>query len=413
MARAMTGTTATQSRMIGEREFVALMAMLQALQALAIDAMLPALGVMARDLGVADSNQRQLVIGAFLLGSGAGSLFPGTLSDRFGRKPVLLACIGSYFLLSLACAFTTSLEMLVALRFFQAAFCSGMMVIPSAIIRDSHEGDRMARMQSLIGVVFMIVPMLAPFLGQAVLLFASWRWIFGVLAAFSAMLMIWSALRLPETMKREHRQAIAPKTIAVNMGRVFVTRSAIGYILATACTSSVLFGFINSAQQLIAERFGAHGAFGFVFGGIAMAMAVANFGNSRIVMKFGSQRVSHTALFIYLALGAAQLFFAWGGQEKLWQFMPLMMATFAVMGFMTANFTAIAIQPFARTAGAAASVHAFLRMVIGALLGAAIGQVYDGTARPLAAAMLLAGFCVLGLVLFSERGRLFSRSGRD
>jgi DHA1 family bicyclomycin/chloramphenicol resistance-like MFS transporter len=399
--------------MIGEREFVAMMGMLQALQALAIDSMLPALGVMARDLSVADSNQRQLVVGAFLLGSGAGSLLPGTLSDRFGRKPVLLACIGSYLLLSLACAFAANLEMLVGLRFFQAVFCSGMVVIPAAIIRDSHEGNRMARMQSLIGVVFMIVPMLAPLLGQLVLIFAGWRWIFGVLAAFSAMLMTWSALRLPETMRPEHRQPIMPKAILANMGRVFVTRPAIGYILATACTSAVLFGFINSAQQLIAEHFGAHGAFGFVFGGIALAMAVANFGNSRIVLKFGARRVSHAALFIYILLGATQLFFAWDGQEKLWQFMPLMMATFAVMGFMTANFTAIAIQPFARTAGAAASVHVFLRMLIGAALGAAIGQLYDGTAKPLAGAMLLAGFCVLALVLFSERARLFGRSGGE
>ena len=193
------------------------------------------------------------------------------------------------------------------------------------------------------------------------------------------------------------------------MGRVFVTRAAIGYILATACTTAVLFGFITSAQQLIGEHFGAQDAFGLVFGGIAISMAISNFGNARIVMRFGARRVSHAALFVYLALGATQLVFAWDGEESLWQFMPLMMATFAIMGFMTANFTAVAIQPFVRTAGAAASVHAFLRLLIGSVLGSAIGQAYDGAARPLAGAMLLAGFCVLALVLFSERGRLFGR----
>ena len=411
MARGMADTAAATPRAIGEREFVALMAMLQALHALAIDAMLPALGVMAHDLGVADSNRRQLVVGAFLVGAGLGSLLPGALSDRFGRKPVLLVCIASYFVLSLACAFATTLPMLVALRFLQALFCAGMLVIPSAIIRDRHEGDRMARMQSLIGMVFMVVPVMAPLLGQAVLLVASWRWIFGVLAVFSALVMVWCALRLPETMPPEYRQPIAPRAIAANMGRVFITRGAIGYILATACTTAVLFGFITSAQQLIGEHFGAYDAFGLVFGGIAISMALANFGNARIVMHFGARRVSHAALFVYLALGAAQLAFAWDGEESLWQFMPLMMATFAIMGFMTANFTAIAIQPFVRTAGAAASVHSFLRLLIGSVLGSAIGQAFDGTARPLAGAMLLAGFCVLALVLFSERGRLFGRSG--
>ena len=397
------------SRSIGEREFIAMMAMLQALHALAIDAMLPALGVMAQDLGVAGSNQRQLVIGAFLFGAGLGSLVPGALSDRFGRKPVLLACIASYFVLSLACAFATTLPMLVVLRFFQALFCAGILVIPSAIIRDRHEGDRMARMQSLIGMVFMVVPILAPLLGQAVLMVASWRWVFGVLAVFSGLVTVWCALRLPETIAPANRQPIAPRTIAANMGRVFVTRAAIGYILATACTTAVLFGFITSAQQLIGEHFGARDAFGLVFGGIAISMAFSNFGNARIVMRFGARRVSHAALFVYLALGATQLLFAWDGEESLWQFMPLMMATFAIMGFMTANFTALAIQPFARTAGAASSVHAFLRLTIGALLGSAIGQAFDGTARPLAGAMLLAGLCVLALVLFSERGRLFGR----
>ena len=191
------------------------MAMLQALQALAIDSMLPALGVMAQDLGVAGSNQRQLVIGAFLVGSGLGSLLPGALSDRFGRKPVLLVCLVSYFVMAIACAFATSLPMLVGLRFCQALFCSGMVVIPSAIIRDRHEGDRMARMQSLIGMVFMVVPVLAPLLGQAILLFASWRWIFGVLAVFSAVVTAWCALRLPETCRantasRSHPQPSPP-----------------------------------------------------------------------------------------------------------------------------------------------------------------------------------------------------------
>ncbi len=411
MARTMSATFAHQSRPMGEREFVAMMAMLQALQALALDSMLPALGIMAQDLGVADSNQRQLVIGAFLVGSGLGALLPGAISDRFGRKPVLLVCLGAYFVMALACAFATSLEMLVALRFIQALFCSGMVVIPGAIIRDRHEGNLMARMQSLIGMVFMVVPIAAPMVGQLVLLVASWRWIFGVLATFSALVGLWCALRLPETMAPENRQQIAPKAIAANMARVLVTREAIGYIFATACTTAVLFGFINSAQQLIGERFGAQSYFGLVFGGIAISMAVSNLGNARIVMRFGVKRVSHTALFVYLALGAAQVYFAMRGGETLWQFMPLMMATFAIMSFMTANFTAVAIQPFARMAGAAASVHAFLRMLIGAVLGASIGQAYDGTARPIAAAMLLAGLCVLGLVLFSERWRLFGRSG--
>ena len=396
---------------IGEREFVWMIALVQSLQALAIDAMLPALGIIALDFGLADPNRRQLVIAVFLLGSGLGSLIPGSLADRYGRKPVLLACIASYIVLAIACALVTDFETLIALRFLQAIGCSGMMVVPGAIIRDRFSGDHMARMLSLVGVVFMIVPVLAPLFGQAVLLFAGWRWIFGLLAGMAAAMMAWCWLRLPETMHAEFRQPILPRAIAANMARVLVTRESIGYILCTSCTSAILFGFLNTSQQLIAEHFRAGNAFALVFGTIVAAMALANFFNARIVMRYGARRVSHVALFVYLALGAAQVIIAAMPGQALWQFIVLMAGTFALMGFLSANFNAIALQPFARTAGAAASVQTFLRMMLGAIFGALIGQAYDGTALPLALAMLIAGLASLALVLFSERGRLFRRAG--
>jgi MFS transporter, DHA1 family, multidrug resistance protein len=170
---------------MGEREFVTLMALLQALQALAIDAMLPALGVMAEDYGVADSNRRQLVIGIFLIGSGLGSLLPGAFADRFGRRPVLFVCVGGYVVFSLAAALAPTFDMLLAMRLCAGLLSSGMIVLSATIIRDRFSGDKMARTQSLVGVVFMIVPMAAPALGQAVLLVADWRWVFGIMAGMN------------------------------------------------------------------------------------------------------------------------------------------------------------------------------------------------------------------------------------
>lgn len=393
---------------MGEREFVALMALLQALQALAIDSMLPSLGVMSRELGVIDANERQLVVGIFLFCAGLGSLFPGALADRFGRRRVALACVGGYVLFSLASALAPTFTLLLVMRGCAGALSSGMIVMSATIIRDRFSGDKMARMQSLVSMVFMIVPMMAPSLGQAVLLFAGWRWIFGIMAGLGGLVWLWTFFRLPETLHPEFRQKINVGAIAANMWCALTTRAAFGYVFGMALIQGALFGYINSSQQLVAEHFGAGEAFPLIFGGMALCMAGANLTNSRIVERFGARRVSHSAVLAYIVLGAVQLFFALG-HETIWQFAPVMTLNLCLMGFIGANFGSIALQPFARIAGAAASLQTFLRVALGAAIGAGIGQAYDGTARPLALALLVAGVSALLLVLHSENGRLFRR----
>lgn len=392
-----------------EGELVALLAFTQALQALAIDAMLPAIGTMARDLHASDPNQRQLIVGVFLIGCGVGALLPGTLADRFGRRPVLLFSLACFIVMALACAVVTEFNTLLVLRFLQAVGSGGLAVLPAAIIRDRFEGDRMARLQSLIGVIFMIVPMIAPTLGQVVLTFAGWRWIFGATAILGAGVGAWIYFRLPETQHPEFRQKIDVATIGRNMGTTLTTRASIGYVIGSSLILGAMWGYLQCSQQLIGEHFGAGENFPLIFGGMAMFMAFANFGNSRIVERFGARRVSHTAVFAFIAVAGAQFYLATRPHQTIWQFVPVMTANMALMSFIGANFASIAIQPFARIAGAAASVQAFLRMVTASLIGAAIGQSYDGTARPFAAALLAAGLGCLGLILFSEHGRLFRR----
>lgn len=394
---------------IGDKEFVALMAMLQGLQAVAIDAMLPALGLMSEEFGVSDSNRRQLVVGLFLIGAGATSLFPGALADRFGRRPVLFWSLGGFILLNLAAALAPTFDLLLISRVLTGAFSSGLIVLTSAIIRDRFGGDRMARTQSLVSMVFMAVPMAAPSLGQGILAFASWRWIFGLMAALGGAVTVWAWLRIPETLHPEYRQPIQPRAILHNMVTVFATRSAAGYVVGLALIQGALFGYINSSQQLVAEHFGAGDAFPLIFGGMALAMALCSLTNSRIVMRFGARRVSHVAVLAYMVMGGLQLWFATRPGESIWVFVPLMTVNLCLMAFIGANFTSIALQPFARIAGAASSVQAFMRLMFGAALGAVIGQAYDGTARPLALSLLIAGVLALLLVLHAERGRLFRR----
>lgn len=392
---------------IGERELIWMMALLMALNAFGIDAILPALDELARDVG-ASGNSRQFVIGAYLLAAGVGTLVPGAIADRYGRRPALFVALAAYIVLSVACALATSFEALVALRALQGFCAAGIVALPPAIIRDRVGGDRMARMMSLIFVIFLLVPAIAPSVGQGVIeLFGDWRWIFAVMAGAGLAMTGWVYTRLPETLHAEDRQEIRLARIVRNMTSAVTLRETIGYTLGSALVFGGLFGFINSSQQLIGEAFGAGDAFPLIFAICAACMAVSNWSNSRIVEKFGARRVSHAALFVFIAVAAAQLWFASQPDESLWTFVPLMAANMSLLGFIGANFGSIALQPFRHIAGAASSAQGFLRMTSGAALGAAIGYSYDGTARPLALALLVTAVLSLAFVLFSEKGELF------
>ncbi len=396
------------SRPLGERELIALMALLMSLQAFGIDAMLPALGEMANEMG-AGGNDRQLVIGAYFLGAGIGAFFPGAFADRFGRRPVLAVGLVSYVVLSLACALASDYWLLVGLRLVQGITCAGLSVVPAAIVRDHVGGDRMARLMSLIMMIFLLVPILAPAVGQGIMMLAGWRAIFGAMAVMGLVVGGWAWWRLPESLAPENRQDIDPPTILRNMGTALVNRGAIGYVLGSALVFGSLFGFLNSSQQLIGETFGAGDYFAVIFGGAVLGMVFANFTNSRIVERFGARRVSHSALLGFVVVSIVQVWSATNQPQELPEFMLLLSLSMAMLGFVGANFSSIAMQPFSHIAGAASSAHTALRMGSGAVLGGGIGYLYDGSARPLAFAMLGCALLALAIVLYSERGRLFAR----
>jgi MFS transporter, DHA1 family, multidrug resistance protein len=394
---------------IGPRELIVLIALLMSLNALCIDGMLPALDDIARELGAEAGNQRQLIVGVYLLANGIGCLLPGSFADRFGRKPVILVALAAYAVFSLIVATVDSFFLLLVARGFQGLLCAGLMVAPMAIVRDQFEGDKMARTMSSVSAVFITVPVIAPSLGQAVLLIAGWRWIFGGLACLAGLAALWTWIRLPETLHPENRQRIDVRAIVGNMGVALFNRASIGYVLGAALLMGAVFGYVNSAQQLIGEHFRAGRFFPVVFGGTAAMMAVSNIVNARIVERFGARRVSHTGVVVFIGVSAAQVWASIRHDGELAWFLPLMATNLALLGFLGANFSSIAMQPFARIAGAASSIQTFFRMFGAALVGIVIGQSYDGTARPFAFALLIGSSSALCLVLYSERGRLFRR----
>ncbi len=400
---------APQRPPLGQRELVCLVALLMSLNALAIDGMLPALDKMASELGAGSGNQRQLVVAVFLLANGFGCLMPGAFADRFGRRPMLLFSLAAYVLFSLLIALVDDFTVLLVARAVQGVLTAGLMVVPSAIIRDQYEGDRMARLMSLVSAVFITVPVIAPSLGQGVLMFAGWRWIFVLLAAMAVVATVWVWVRLPETLDPQHRQKINLPIIGRNMRIALLNRSSIGYVFGTALLIGAVFGYVNSAQQLLGEHFGVGEWFPVVFGATAAMMALSNIVNSRIVERFGARRVSHTGVLMFIVVSAVQVWAAHYRPDSLAWFMPLMATNLALLGFLGANFGSIALQPFAAIAGAASSIQTFIRMFGAAVVGLLIGQAYNDSAQPFAHALLMCSTGALLLVLYSEKGRLFRR----
>jgi len=389
------------------RSFVALMAALMAANALAIDSMLPALPQMSEALGIAEANERQWIITAYLLGFGTAQIVYGTLSDRFGRRPVLLFGLTVYVAASIAAAFAGSFESMMAARIVQGVGAAATRVLVVSIVRDCYSGRDMARVMSLAMIVFLAVPILAPSVGQAILWFAPWRWIFGVLTIFGALVMLWVVLSLRETQHPEDRKPIEVASVIAAFRTTLTTRLAVGYMLAMAFVLGGLFGFINSAQQVFVDVFHAPEWFTTIFALIALGMAAASLLNSRIVVRLGMRRVSHGALLAYIALTGTHAALALSGHESLWSFAAFQAGAMFCFGLVAPNFGAMAMDPLGHVAGTASSVQGFVTTVGGALLGFFIGQHFDGTVVPITLGFALCGLVALGIVLVAEKGRLF------
>lgn len=392
----------------GFTEFVAMVASLMAMTALAIDAMLPALPVIGETLHVTEDNDRQLVIGALLLGFGLAQIVHGPLSDRFGRRPLLVGGLSLYAASSVVAAFAQSFELLLFARFCQGIAVAATRVLAVSIVRDLYVGRKMAQVMSFAMMVFMAVPVLAPLLGEIILSFASWRWIFWMFAAIGISVGLWIGWRLPETLQPEDRMPLTPERVWRGWRHTLTERKSLGYMLASALLSGALFGFINSIQQVIYDTFHRPDMLVPAFAMIAGAMSAASLLNSRIVLRLGTRLVSHSALLVFIAMAAIATFTAWSGNSSLWLFLFLLSANMGAFGLCGANFSAMAMEEMGAIAGTASSVQGAVGVLLGAIIGGGIGQMYDGTALPLTLGFLVCGCFALLSVFLTENGRLFN-----
>ena len=387
--------------------FVALIAALMAVTPLGIDSMLPALPHIGRSLGVASENHQQWVIAVYVFGFGAAQIVYGPLSDRFGRKAILVPSLSLFAALSILAGFASSFPLLLTARLFQGIAGASSRVLSISIIRDCYSGRQMARVMSTSFMVFLMVPILAPSIGQGIMLVGSWRLIFFFLAAFALSVAVVLSLMIGETLHPEHRRALSPRAIGQAVWRTLSDRSALGYTLAITLVFGALMGFINSVQQIFQDIFHAPNKFPLVFAGIGMSMAAAAFTNSRIVERMGTRKVSHAALLCMIAVAALHSLFALSGHETILSFALFQFATMFCFGLLGSNFGSMAMENVGEIAGTASSVQGFVSTCCGVLLGLVIGQAFNGTVLPLTVGFFLLGLAALVVVLVTERGKLF------
>jgi DHA1 family bicyclomycin/chloramphenicol resistance-like MFS transporter len=395
---------------IGFAEFVALSASMMALTALGIDSMLPALPAIGDSLGVAEPNTRQFIITAFLAGLATALLIYGPVTDRYGRRRVLVVALCFYLITSILCAISGSFVLLLISRAAMGTAAAGARVTTNAMIRDCFTGRAMARVMSLATIIFMAAPVIAPVFGQTVLLFGTWREIFWGTGVCGALVLAWFWFRMPETLPESARQPLSLRRVLGDYGLVLRDRHSVGYTLATACVSGGIFGFIGSIQQIMQDVFHAPQLLTVVFAMIGTALAAGALLNSAIVMRFGMRPISHTALAALTVIAGVHLAIALTGHESIWTFAVLQALMMGCFGLVGANFSSMAMERMGEIAGTASSLQGFVTTMGGALIGAAIGQRFDGTTVPLYTGFLLMGGLSIVIVAITERGKLFRPS---
>ncbi|MDX0807365.1 MFS transporter [Sinorhizobium medicae] len=396
---------------MGLVEFIVTIAVMTASIALAIDSMLPALPAIGRTLNVANANDTQLVIGVFFLGFGLSQIFFGSLSDTFGRRSVLLAGLALFSLSMFAASWVESIEALLLLRFVQGIGGAAVRITTMAIVRDCFGGREMARVMSYVMIVFMIVPIVAPTLGQLVIAYADWHWIFILIGVVGAALFVWALTRMKESLPREERLPLSVGAVLSGFRTVLTNRITCGYMIGMTLFTAVICAYVVSVQQVFGEVYNLSDWLPIAFAGTAGGIAVANFANGYFVRGFGMRRISHTAMILFTVVAAIGYVLSLAGTPAFtisYLLFSLLLMFFAVIA---TNFTAISLEPMGHLAGTATAITGFVSTTGGALIGGAVGQLFNGTLQPLFGGYALFGVLTILATLWAENGKLFTHPG--
>lgn len=381
------------------RERIVLYALLTSLTAISIDALLPGLRMIGADVGVAPPLSTQHVVSLFIFGMVFGELFVGPISDAIGRKPALVLGLCVYGTGTLVALFAQSLEGVIVGRVLQGMGVAGPKIATRAMIRDQFEGEAMARVMSLLFSLFILVPMVAPALGQAVIAAAGWRAMFAVYLVLALALGTWLVLRHPETLMPAKRIPFRPRALLANASRILASRRVALLIVATGLVFGAQLLYLSLAADLFADTYGIRKMFPFYFALLTAGIGLASYLNARFLQRFGMEAMARggfvtLALSGIIMLGASAAF---DGRPPLAVFLALGFLAFFAIGILFGNLNALAMRSLGQLAGLGASLIASGSSLVATLFALGLGGLYNGTVTILAGGILLAG--ALSLVL--------------
>ncbi|MCF6295699.1 MAG: multidrug effflux MFS transporter [Flavobacteriaceae bacterium] len=383
-----------QNKQTFEFEFIVLMASLMSIVALSIDALLPALPEIGASLGVTNTNDNQLLITMIFLGLGFGQLLFGSLSDSFGRKPIVYFGFFVFIIATLICVTTNSFEMMIFGRILQGVGLSSPRTLSIAMVRDSYSGNYMAKILSIVVMVFILVPVIAPALGQFLLNFYNWESIFYVTLIYGILVMFWFWKRQPETLPKEKRIKLTP-SLFINGAKEFLKyKNAVAFTLVSGFITGSFMVYLSTSQQIFEQQYNLADLFPYIFASLAISVGLATYLNSRLVVKYGMWRIAYLGTIAYVIISVLYVVLFWSGAnpsiEILMSFFALQ---FFAIGLLFGNLRALAMQPLGHIAGIGAAINGFVSTVMAVPIANYIGSFVIDSVLP-----LFIGFSVFGVL---------------
>jgi DHA1 family bicyclomycin/chloramphenicol resistance-like MFS transporter len=392
-------------------EFIILVALIISLVALSIDAMLPALPLIAADLGVTDINDSQYVISIFFAGMALGQILFGPMSDSVGRRPAIIAGFALFALGCLLSIAARDFEQMLLGRLLQGVGAAGPRIVSIALVRDQFSGREMARVMSFVMSVFILVPVFAPALGQLVLALADWHAIFMLFLLLVLIEVTWFCKRQPETLARENRIRFSIAGLLLDIRAILRIRSALGYTLTMGCAFGAFIGYLSSSQQIFQVQYQLHEFFPLVFGILASAIGCATLFNARLVMRYGMRQLTRYALRSVCLLSIPFYLYAWtqAGHPSLYLLIAYLLLLFFCFGILFGNLNALAMEPLGHIAGLGSALIGSVSTLMSVLFGVLVADAYDQTVLPLVAGFALLGLAAMFTFRWAEAGLAVER----
>lgn len=385
-------------------EFVALMALIMSIAALATDSLLPALGIIGEHFGVSTTSEKQQLVTMIFLGIGIGQLFAGAFSDSFGRKPVMYAGFAIFIVATFLSVMTDSYEVLVVSRLLQGIGLSAPRTLSTAIIRDAYAGVEMAKVMSFVAMTFILVPAFAPMLGSVLLAQFNWHAIFYVQALIAIIAVIWFALRQPETLLQVNRARFGKHLFTHALKTFWREKQAVIYTLALGFALGAFMVFLSTGESILIGQYGKETEFSYLFGAVALAMGASMMVNGKLVTHYGMLKMTYLGVGLFSLTPLIYLIiFSDQDNPSLWVFMPFLMLQVFSIGFVFGNLTALSMDKLGSIAGMASAITGFVSTLIAVPYASFIGSLFSTTALPLFVGFLLSGLLVVVCLYFANK----------